>query len=43
MAKKSETDTNGAEIAQTLERLARLLRADEFAGGLNPAQREALF
>ena len=42
MAKRGAGDANGAGIAQALERLARLLRADEFAGGLNPAQREAL-
>ena len=31
-----------AEILATLERLARLMRAGEHEGGLNPAQWEAL-
>lgn len=35
-------DPDGSAIAQPLERLARLLRAQEHAHGLNPAQWEAL-
>jgi DNA-binding MarR family transcriptional regulator len=39
MAKR---DTENSEIAWPLERLTRLMRADEHEGGLNPAQWEAL-
>ncbi len=35
-------ETEGREIVYSLERLARLMRAGEFAEGLNPAQWEAL-
>lgn len=35
-------DDDSALAAHTLERLARLVRAGDYAGGLNPAQREAL-
>lgn len=37
-----EDDVDGRMIAWPLERLARVLRAREHEGGLNPAQREAL-
>lgn len=35
-------ETEGREIVYSLERLSRLMRAGEFADGLNPAQWEAL-
>lgn len=40
----SEDDdkVSGRDIASPIERLARLVRAREHGGGLNPAQREAL-
>lgn len=42
MAGDADEETGGRMIAWPLERLARLLRAREHEGGLNPAQREAL-
>ena len=37
-----EEEADGRMIVLPLERLARVMRAREHAGGLNPAQREAL-
>jgi DNA-binding MarR family transcriptional regulator len=42
MAGDEDEDTGGRMIVWPLERLARLMRAREHEGGLNPAQREAL-
>jgi DNA-binding MarR family transcriptional regulator len=38
----AKSEAAGREIVQSLERLARLMRASEFGDGLNPAQWEAL-
>jgi len=39
---EEDDDNPGSPIAAAIERLARLMRADEHAGDLNPAQWEAL-
>lgn len=38
----AKTEVNGSGIVYALERLSRLMRAAEFADGLNPAQWESL-
>lgn len=42
MAGEDNADVDGLMIVWPLERLARVMRAREHDGGLNPAQREAL-
>ena len=42
MASEDDSDPRGDMIALPLERLARIIRASEHEGGLNPAQWEAL-
>jgi DNA-binding MarR family transcriptional regulator len=42
MSDDKEEEADGGMIARPLERLARLMRAREHEGGLNPAQWEAL-
>lgn len=42
MSNEDDEDGDGRVIAWRLERLARVMRAREHEGGLNPAQREAL-
>ena len=42
MSHDEDDDTGGSMIVRPLERLARLMRAREHDGGLNPAQWEAL-
>jgi DNA-binding MarR family transcriptional regulator len=42
MVSDEDDETDGRMIVWPLERLARLMRAREHDGGLNPAQREAL-
>jgi DNA-binding MarR family transcriptional regulator len=42
MAREHQIDRAAARIAADIERLARLIRASEHRGGLNPAQWEAL-
>lgn len=41
-SKNSERDVSGSDVIHPLERLARVTRAAEHGGALNPAQREAL-
>ena len=42
MSSDDDEDVDGRQVAWTLERLARVMRARDHEGGLTPAQREAL-